>query len=482
MDVQRRKYTKKNMKDIINVFIHRRDLRIIDNTALNSLIISDSNTKVLHIFIFNPIQIDKDKNKYFSKNTVEFLVQSLQDLNHELNDSLHCFYGTDQEVLNNILKICQINTIAFNIDYTPFAIKRDKLLTDWCKSKNINCIAEEDYTLFKMNQIQTDKNDTYEVFTPFYNKCLTKIQFINEIRTEKSELYKNKKLPGLIKNIEKYYFNEPNYRLSLKGGRKYALDIIKKKILVGYFNNYDTYRNFPSMDKTTKLSAYIKYGCISIREVYNACKKAYGIKHGLIRELIWREFYANIAYNFPRVLQKQVGSHDNKAFKLKYDDIEWNYNKQHWLLFKQAKTGYPFVDAGIKQLLTTGWCHNRSRMVIAMFASKDLHIPPNELEKWFASNLIDYDPCSNSGGVQWAYGIGSDAQPYFRIFNPFLQSQKYDPECKYIKEWIPELRLLKNDIIHNWNEHYQQNMESKYPMPIVDHHIQSEKIKELFRV
>jgi deoxyribodipyrimidine photo-lyase len=470
-------------RENVNIFLHRRDLRVQDNTSLSKMINTDPLTKVLHVFIFNPQQIDPQENKYYSKNAVEFMVQSLQDLNQDLNDSLHCFHGTDKDVLTSLLKHCQVNMIGFNLDYTPFARKRDIDLLDWCHKKDIVCICEQDYTLLPITFVKTDKGDPYEVFTPFYNKCIANADEIPSPNGGfKYTIYRNKQLPGIVKNVEKYYLNEPNYQLAVQGGRKHAMTIIKQRITKGYFANYDKYRDFPSVDKTTKLSAYLKFGCVSIREVFSAIRKRYGLGHGLIRELFWREFYANVAYHFPRVLKGQTDSTENQAFKEKYDAISWTYDHSHWMALITGKTGFPMVDAGVRQLLTTGWCHNRSRMIIAMFASKDLQLPPQLFEKWFATCLVDYDPCSNSGGVQWAYGIGSDAQPYFRIFNPFTQSVRYDPETTYIKQWIPELRNVPPEDILQWDRQYKTHTDKSYPPPIVNHSMVTKKIKAMFAV
>jgi deoxyribodipyrimidine photo-lyase len=471
-------------RQTINIFIFRRDLRLIDNLALNKLHLKEPNTKILYLFIFNPNQIDPKINKYYSKNCVEFMIKSLHDLNNNLDDSLHYFHGKDIEILNRLLNIFTINSIAFNEDYTPFAINRDLKLKLWCESKKIDCISSQDYTIFPQQYILTDQNKPYEVFTPFYKKCLINIVNIPECLTNKNIIppYKNKHLTGLIKNIDKYYNNDTNHLLLLQGGRENALNIIKNRINKGEFTNYEKYRNFPSMNKTTRLSPYIKFGCISIREVYHSIKKRYGVKHGLIRELFWREFYSNITFNFPKILNGQLDHIyvTNQAFKDKYNKILWKYDENKWIALTTARTGYPLVDAGIKQLLTTGWCHNRCRMVIASFVSKDLHVHPNDFEKWFATKLIDYDPSSNSGGVQWSYSIGVDSQPYFRIFNPLLQSLNFDKDCKYIKQWLPELKNVKNEDIHEWPDKYHL-YSVNYPPPIVNHSIQSKKIKEIFK-
>jgi deoxyribodipyrimidine photo-lyase len=460
------------MKEI-NIFIYRRDLRIHDNTTLNALYETNPGTQTLHVFIFNPKQITPKQNEFFNKNSVEFLVQSLKDLNGELKNNLHCFYGAEIPILAAIHKHITIKSVGFNLDYTPYARYRDKQIQDWCQRMGIECIAKEDYTLFDIDSVRTP---AYEVFTPFYNKCLS---LANKIRTPSSsvktgDLYINKQLPNLIdvSSIDKFYFRDPNPNLAVTGGRKNALQILDK-ISKGEFATYDKHRDTPSLNKTTKLSAYIKYGNVSIREVFHTVKKRYGLHHALIRELLWREFYASITYSFPRVLE-------GKSFKLKYNNLKWKHNPAHWAAFMKGQTGFPFVDAGIRQTLVSGWCHNRARMILAMFASKDIHVHPTIFEKWFACRLVDYDPSSNSGGVQWAYGIGSDSQPYFRIFNPFLQSKKYDPEAKYIKEWIPELKDIPPKDIHNWATTYTKYPNISYPGPILDHATQSKILVNQF--
>jgi deoxyribodipyrimidine photo-lyase len=402
-------------------------------------------------------------------------------LKRDLHDKLYCFQGSDTEVLSKILLQHNIGYIAFNKDYTPYAKKRDESLISWCASKRIPVIAEEDYTLYPLNFIKTDKGDPYSVFTPFYRKCLANVNEIQMGNVNPKYTPYNAHHLNSIKNIDQFYFNEPNYNLCVQGGRERALDILNKRIAKGEFTNYDKFRDYPFLNKTTRLSAYIKFGCVSIREVFDAIRKRHGIHHGLIRELFWREFYANITHNFPRVLagQENVMS-DNHAFKPKYDAIRWTYDNQYWEAFVNGKTGYPMVDAGIRQLKTTGWCHNRSRMIIAMFAAKDLHIAPNIVEKWFANNLVDYDPSSNSGGVQWAYGIGSDAQPYFRIFNPITQGLKFDKDAKYILQYVPELKTVPKEDIHTWHTSWSKHQHINYPKPIVDHAQQAKKIKELF--
>ncbi len=398
----------------INVFIFHRDLRVQDNLALNTLLHKDGN-KLLPIFIFNPKQIYAKHNPYFSNNAVQFMIESLKDLEKHIH--INYFEGNDIQVLENIRSKYKIRHVAFNKDYTPFAIKRDAVIQEWCKNHEIELITEEDYTLFKMDTVKNKSGQPYQVYTPFYNA--TKNLTITPSASDQII----SKMPELIKMIsrfdkDKYYVPNPN--IAVHGGRENALIRLKRKM-----TNYAKERDIPSLDGTTKLSAYIKFGCVSIREVYNTYTT-----EALRRELIWREFYANIIYHFPHVI--------GNAFKNKYNKIKWTNNKEWFTKWCKGETGYALVDAGMRQLNETGWMHNRVRMIVAMFLTKDLLIDWRWGEKYFATKLVDYDPASNNGGWQWSASTGTDAQPYFRIFSPDLQIKKYDKKYEYIQRWNPD--------------------------------------------
>jgi deoxyribodipyrimidine photo-lyase len=293
-------------------------------------------------------------------------------------------------------------------------------------------------------------------------------------------------IEGLVKpksNIRKYYFNNPNESLFVIGGRDNAINIIKN-IREGQFKHYDKERDFPSLkDKTTKLSAYLKFGCVSIREVYYALLETYGLNHGLIRELIWKEFYACIVFNKPRVLIGQItNTNINLPFKEKYDNVKWSTNNEWFERWCKGQTGFPIVDAAMRQMNTTGWMHNRCRMVVASFLVKDMLMDWTLGEQYFAQKLVDYDPASNNGGWQFSSSTGVDAQPYFRIFNPFSQSLKFDANCEYIKKWVPELRDIDNKSIHAWDTSYEKNIHiTNYPKPMLVHKEQSKKAIALFK-
>jgi deoxyribodipyrimidine photo-lyase len=428
------------------LFIFRRDLRTYDNTTLNQIISKNPKMEIIPIFIFNKKQIEEKENKYYSKNAVQFLFESLDEL-----DFINFFYTStnDIDVISKLYDKYKFETIAFNKDYTPFAIKRDAEIGKWASSKNISVISYEDYTIHNMGEIVKDDNKPYLKFTPYYRKSILK-----KPRSLFSET-KFKFITDKTKSINNYNHLRPaeNKMISVNGGRKRALEILGK-LKKGQFDNYDKDRDYPYLDRTTKLSAYIKFGCLSIREIYYSLP----LTHGIVRELFWHDFYAIITFYFPYVF--------NNSFIKKYDAVKWNNNEDFFNKWKQGKTGFPIVDAAMRQLNTIGWMHNRCRMIVASFLVKNLLIDWRKGEEYFAKSLVDYDPSSNNGGWQWCASTGTDSQPYFRIFSPTLQMKKYDPECIYIKKWVKELKDVPNKVILNWET--KQDQIINYPIPIIN--------------
>jgi deoxyribodipyrimidine photo-lyase len=467
------------MRKNVKVFIFRRDLRVYDNTALIELSKTDPDVPIVPIFVFNPKQIDPKQNPYFSNNAVEFMIESLEDLKRQLGGSLYFYLGTDTEALTTLWKKFQVTTVAFNGDFTPFARKRDMALKEWCLKHDIKCIFDDDdFTLFPHLTIRTETGGSYEVFTPFYRKCISQVKNISKPQAcslSQLNICKGSDVPQTVKNIHTFYVK--NHDKALEGGRGEALKIIKR-ISSKDFLDYEKERDFPALDRTTKMSAYLKFGCISIREAFWESVKAYGEQHGLVRELFWREFYANITITAPHVLQGQIND-KNQSMKEKYRDLGWVYNKEYFDAWCKGRTGAPFVDAAMRCLNTTGFLHNRLRMVVAMYLTKDLLLDWRDGEKYFATKLIDYDPSSNNGGWQWSSSTGADSQPYFRVFNPYLQAKRFDPDCKFIKKWLPELKNIPNDAIHNWDKKSRM-FKANYPHPIVVHSDQILKVKALY--
>lgn len=455
----------------MNIFIHHRDLRYYDNTTLIHQIKEEGN--ITPIFVFDPNQIDKKKNKYFSDNVVQFMIESLQELNKDYKDKkgeLYFFKGDYTKILKSIHNKNKINSIGFNIDYSPYAKKRDKKIIKFCKENNIKTHTYEDMLLHDIlnNETLKKNQEPYKVFTPFKKNLINK----------KSRTVNKFKLFNFKKDINfkklKYSFNdldnlyEPNDNVLVRGGRQWAKNRLKK---IKNYNQYDKCRNFMTYE-TTLLSASINFNVVSIREIYNKIKKKFGLKHGLINELYWRDFYYNILHFFPHVIKG--------SFKEKYNKIKWRNSKTDFDKWCKGITGFPIVDACMRQMNSTGYMHNRGRMIVSSFLIKNLWINWRWGEKYFANKLIDYNISANNGGWQWGSGGGTDAQPYFRIFNVWTQAQKFDSNCEYIKKWIPELNEIPNkDILHWYKTH--ENYDIEYPQPIVDHKETRERALDLFK-
>jgi deoxyribodipyrimidine photo-lyase len=432
---------------------------------------------VLPIFIFNRVQISPKSNAYFGRNTVQFMLESLVSLNAELKNKLLCFETDrdDTDVLKLICSQVQVKSIAFNADITPFARQRDAKIKDWCQKNNIECVSHNDYCLIDPAEMEKP----YQVFTPYYNKYKqTKIRKPLASRVTFVKQDKLKKLRAFIpmKSIfDAYLPGELNKEIAVRGGRDEGVRILRN-IRKGHFKHYDRTRNFFHMP-TTKLSTYLKYGCISIREAYYAMKS----NGPLVRELFFRSFYDQVIFHFERTLHKQVHGSENKSLRTAYDKIRWRRSKSSLDMWKAGKTGFPIVDAGMRELLHTGFMHNRSRMIVSSFLVKDMFLDWRLGEKHFANYLVDYYPPSNNQGWTFASGSGADAQQYNRVFSPWIQSKKYDPNCEYIKKWVPELEAVSPEDIHNWDSKYVQYKHIEYPKPCLDHSIAVKKNKMAYK-
>ena len=443
----------------MNLFIHHRDLRNQDNTTLNKML-DQFKGNVQPIFIFTPEQIDPKKNPYFSNYLVEFMCKSLLELHKSYGMSLSFFHGDPIKVLSDLHDRYQIQSVGWNMDYSPYAKKRDQSIKSWCKKHKVRHFEEEDMLLVPIRggHNKTGSSEKpYQKFTPFKNHIRSFIQ-----KTETTSEYnvlENKSLKGKYAisptQIKKFYTKSKNAHVS--PGRKNGLKILSDLQLIP---DYAETRNTLSK-RTSNLSAFINLGCISIREMLNKGESVFGSNSSWESELIWRDFYYNILYYFPHV----VGN----SFKKKYDAIEWKRDKEGFKRWRQGKTGFPIVDACMRQLNTTGYMHNRGRMIVASFLTKDLGINWREGERYFAKSLIDYNISANNGGWQWSSGTGTDSQPYFRIFNPWSQNKSFDEDCVYVKRWVPELRSVPVKHILEWNTYHTEYPEIKYPAPMLDH-------------
>lgn len=448
-----------------SLFIFRRDFRIKDNTGLFNCIKESDN--IYPIFIFTPEQIKN--NKFKSNNAVQFMIESLKYLSKKINITF-C-YGDYISVITDICRKNNINKIFTNTDYTKYALKREKDIENFTKKNNIEFYYFHDVCLFEPGTILTSGGKTYQKFTPFYNECMKKnppnLLKMKDIKG-KTKLSKTK---YKIKKSQMDNYYKHNDLLNVKGGRKEAL-----RILTGLnkFKNYEDTRNLLPIE-TTQLSGYIKFGCVSIRECYHKMKSIFGKKHPLIRQLIWRDFYYHLGNGFI--------DRFGKSLKPKYDNIKWDVNNSRLQKWKDGNTGYPIVDACMKQINTTGYMHNRGRLIVASFLVKNLQINWEAGEKYFAQTLLDYDVLVNNGNWQWVSGSGADSMPYFRIFNPWTQSEKFDKECEYIKYWLPNLKEVENKHLHNWEKFYTEYdlKEIDYVKPMIDYKESREKTLKMYK-
>jgi deoxyribodipyrimidine photo-lyase len=447
------------------LFIFHRDLRVTDNSGLNKAL--EESEEVLPIFIFERAQVEVS-NKYRSLLALQFMVESLEDLSNQLakkKGKLFFFYGSTQEVVERLVKEEGTDAVFSNRDYTPFARKRDATLEKSVVKKGGVWISCDDALLCNPDTLFTAKGTPYTIYTAFLKKAVQK-KVLPPAVVRKGSFSSQRMGHATTLSQVKKDFPSFSSLLGEKGGREAAKKILNQ---LHTFKNYTETRDHPS-HPTTGLSAHLKFGTVSVREVVYALKEKKSDQQ-LVKQLYWRDFFTYLAYHFPRVF--------GKSFIEKYQKIAWQNNASWFVQWCEGTTGFPLVDAGMRQLNTTGYMHNRVRMVVASFLTKDMHIDWRKGERYFAQHLVDYDPCVNNGNWQWAASTGADAQPYFRIFNPWLQQKKFDPECAYIKQWVPELASLTSKEIHRWYK--ATSPHQGYPVPLLDHAQESKKALKIFR-
>jgi len=413
----------------ITLFWFRRDLRIEDNTGLYYALQQEKN--VLPIFIFDNNILDKLEDKEDAR--VEFILYQIKSLKKKFEDkggSLIIKLGKPEDIYPKLSEQFDIQAVYTNRDYEPYAKERDKKVEDFLKSKNIPFYTFKDQVIFEPGEILNGSGEFYKVFTPFSKSWLEKFKESNvQLLPEPNwkNLFQTSPFPDI--NLEELGFLPTQIKIPTK--------VTDQEIL----RHYDKTRNFPANPKgTSRLGIHLRFGTISIRRL---ALEAFKLNETYLNELIWREFYQMILAFNPQVV--------DKAFKPAYDAIPWRNNEVEFKAWCEGKTGYPIVDAGMRELNSTGYMHNRVRMIVASFLTKHLLIDWRWGEAYFAKKLLDFDLAANNGGWQWAAGTGTDAQPYFRVFNPESQTEKFDKDLKYIKKWVPEFGT------------------SNYPKPIVDH-------------
>ncbi len=422
------------MKEPVFIFWFRRDLRLEDNVGLYHALYQakQQGQKVLPLFIFDKTILDKLETK--KDRRVDFIHRTILSMQHQMvaiGKSMQVAYGKPAEVIEALIKQFNISGVYTNHDYEPLAIERDTQIKTILDKHGIAFFTFKDQVIFEKEEVTKDDGKPYTIYTPYANKW--RAYWLNHVP----------KLHPSIKLLDYFLDTKPLKIPSLKEMGFEPTDLVVPPIQwdAGLVKKYTDQRNFPAIKGTTQLSIHLRFGTISVRQLALSTQ---ALNSTFFNELIWRDFYHMILWHFP-----QVGK--GKSFKAQYDFIEWRNNEKEFKAWCEGKTGYPIVDAGMRELNTTGFMHNRVRMIVASFLTKHLLIDWRWGEAYFAEKLLDFDLAANNGGWQWASGSGCDAAPYFRVFNPRLQTEKFDKDLKYIRKWIPELDSLE------------------YPKPIVVH-------------
>ena len=424
------------------LFWHRRDLRINDNKGLFEAL---KQNEIVHpIFIFDKSILDKlpnnDQRILFIYQEIESLKKSYQNLGSDL----WVYYGEPSEIIPKIAQELNCSSVYFNNDYEPYALQRDQEIQVSLNKIKIEFIGKKDHVIFEKNEVLKDDGKPYTIFTPYSRKWKA------NLKEEDLREYSIEKYSGNLvqKQQEEALITLEEMGFESKVLHDFPDRIAKNEIL----KNYHLSRNFPAVKGTSKLSLHLRFGTISIRKLALIAREQ---NETYLNELIWRDFYQMIIFHFPKSAEN--------SFKAQYDKIIWEKNEAHFDSWCTGKTGYPIVDAGMRELNATGFMHNRVRMVVASFLTKHLLLDWRLGAAYFAEKLLDFELASNTGGWQWAAGCGCDAAPYFRVFNPQAQQEKFDKSFEYIKKWVPEFGT------------------SSYPEPIIEHKFARERILQRFK-
>ena len=468
---------------MVAVMLFHRDLRMEDNTAL--LACTGDGHIVVPLFVFPPEQIERNHNPYFSNASVQFMCESLQDLSSELHkkqgSKLLMVKGNTLDVLDHLYKQLPFTHLYMNKDLSVYALERDAKVATWCAKRGVSVSVHEDYGLLNSSEGLLPDGRPYTVLAQYYRRFLKDLHVrkVDSTRLQRAHFLPRAKFPSLAGEIEAADLRElyeHNVNIKVQGGRRAGLALLSK---LGKHHAYATERDIPALEGTTRASAHLRFGTFSVREMYWELRRLFGSDHPLIRELVFRDFYMKIYTHRPS-LQR------GEAYRKDMDKtLPWrspSRAKREWRAWTTGTTGFPLVDAGMRQLLHEGWMHNRVRMLVASVATRYLYLDWRACARFFYQHLVDADPFSNTAGWQWAAGIGVDSAPYFRApFNPFLQSKRFDREADYIKRWVPELRDVKPEHIHRWGEDAIRAMYSHidYQHPIVE---QKERSRESLKI
>ena len=430
------------MNKDVSIFWFRRDLRLEDNVGLFHAL--SENENVLPIFIFDKNILDKLEDKYDRR--VHFIHQALEKIQLELtkiSSTLLVFNSTPKEIFNKLLIEYKVKRVYVNHDYEPYAQLRDAEILELLNQHHVEFKTYKDQCIFEKKEVVKDDGTPYTVFTPYSNKWKKNLSYLHYKSYETQKYFNHflKQSPEELPSLSQLGFEETDIKL-----------LPNKTVSEELIQKYKEQRDFPAIEGTSKLSVYLRFGLISIRGLVS---KSINLSQTWLNELIWRDFYMMILSNFPHVAEH--------AFKSKYERIVWQNNETDFKKWCDGETGYPIVDAGMRELNATGFMHNRVRMIVSSFLIKDLLIDWRWGEAYFAKKLNDFDLSANNGGWQWASGSGCDAAPYFRVFNPSEQQKKFDPNFIYIKKWIPEYGSIN------------------YPAPIIDHAIARLRVIKLYK-
>jgi deoxyribodipyrimidine photo-lyase len=452
------------------IFVHHSDLRIVDNRTLNHLI--ENKLHFQPIFIGTPDQLE-NSNHYKSDNSIRFMVESLEELSNDYKKyGLHLsfYFGETSAVLNELIKInSTIEGIANNRGYSPYAIKRDEKVLEICKKHTIEYILLEDSLLNPVEDIVTGKGTEYTKYTPYFNnahknKVDLPIDNSKQLNKNKPDNLKKTKYDCSLNDISVKAIHTSK-TVEIIGGRSQAIKILDQ---LQTFDDYNKERNTPTIP-TTRLSAYLKFGCVSPREAFYAVKTKLGSNNELIKQLYWRDFYHMILYYY--------GSFDTPISITKdhLNDIKWNTNADYLKRWKDGMTGCPIVDAGMREMNSTGFMHNRLRMIVASYLIFFLRIDWREGMTYFSQKLVDIDWANNVGNWQWTAGVEKWSNDYYKVFSMESQAKRFDPECIYIKKWVPELNDIPAKDIIEWDLHYSKH-NVDYPNPIIENNKDSRKM------
>jgi deoxyribodipyrimidine photo-lyase len=426
----------------VNIFWFRRDLRLHDNCGFFHALKKGGN--VLPIFIFDTEILSKLENKKDAR--VEFIHTQLLKLKGEFekhDSSLKIIYGNPEASFKRLIDKYKITAVYTNRDYEPYAKERDVKISELLSENGIAFHTFKDHVIFEKDEVMKPDGKPYTVFTPY------SVRWKAALENNPIEHYPSENL------LDRLFKTPPFHKPSLEEitFSKSGIEVPPPRLNEELLKNYHNTRNIPSLAGTSNLSVHLRFGTVSVREMVVLAKQH---NEQFLNELIWREFFQTILWHFPQVV--------NTAFKNDYDAIKWSNNEDHFHAWCQGKTGYPMVDAGMRELNATGLMHNRVRMVVASFLTKHLLIDWRWGEAYFAEKLLDFELAANNGNWQWAAGCGCDAAPYFRVFNPTEQQKKFDPDFKYIKKWIPEFGT------------------ANYPKPIVDHVFARNRVLQAYKV